>query len=269
MKYAKYHAFRIAKAIKSGEDPNLSNPVLDPEPEDDVIMLDPNDPEVLAIQGGLPDHNASVANLPDGDSYGRSHPAATSASNQFVQSPRDSAVGRPTGTASPSHQAENYYQTSKDVSPIGTPSNNAPPVTGGGYFPQVSEETHAGLDSDSINLPSAPGDLPNSPPNEVPRLPPSVPTFHPNPGQGYPAPSVTQPLPQARSIAPLPQTIPQSYGQPQTYATAPPAVVGDQAIVQAQKHARWAISALNFEDIPTAVSELRGALELLGARGPW
>ena len=36
-------------------------------------------------------------------------------------------------------------------------------------------------------------------------------------------------------------------------------------MVGAQKHAKWAISALNFEDVPTAVRELRKALELLGA----
>lgn len=39
----------------------------------------------------------------------------------------------------------------------------------------------------------------------------------------------------------------------------------DMAMSQAQKHARWAISALNFEDVPTAVRELRRALETLGA----
>jgi vacuolar protein sorting-associated protein VTA1 len=33
-----------------------------------------------------------------------------------------------------------------------------------------------------------------------------------------------------------------------------------------QKHARWAISALNFEDVNTAVKELKFALEALGAR---
>jgi vacuolar protein sorting-associated protein VTA1 len=33
----------------------------------------------------------------------------------------------------------------------------------------------------------------------------------------------------------------------------------------AQKHARWAISALNFEDVNTAVKELRLALQNLGA----
>ncbi|KAL4728984.1 hypothetical protein ACLX1H_003390 [Fusarium chlamydosporum] len=37
-------------------------------------------------------------------------------------------------------------------------------------------------------------------------------------------------------------------------------------INQAQKHAKWAISALNFEDVPTAVKELRNALAMLGAQ---
>lgn len=39
----------------------------------------------------------------------------------------------------------------------------------------------------------------------------------------------------------------------------------EDAILNAQKHAKWAISALNFEDVKTAVKELRNALESLGA----
>lgn len=39
----------------------------------------------------------------------------------------------------------------------------------------------------------------------------------------------------------------------------------DAAMSQAQKHAKWAISALNFEDVPTAIRELRRALDTLGA----
>jgi vacuolar protein sorting-associated protein VTA1 len=42
-------------------------------------------------------------------------------------------------------------------------------------------------------------------------------------------------------------------------------VVDEEAVMKAQKHARWAISALNFEDVPTAIKELRGALASLGA----
>ena len=40
----------------------------------------------------------------------------------------------------------------------------------------------------------------------------------------------------------------------------------DNAIADAQKHAKWAISALNFEDVNTAVKELRLALNTLGAQ---
>ena len=39
----------------------------------------------------------------------------------------------------------------------------------------------------------------------------------------------------------------------------------DEAVMAAQKHAKWAISALNFEDVDTAVKELRIALQSLGA----
>jgi len=38
-----------------------------------------------------------------------------------------------------------------------------------------------------------------------------------------------------------------------------------EIIAKAQKHAKWAISALNYDDVETAVKELRGALKLLGA----
>lgn len=39
----------------------------------------------------------------------------------------------------------------------------------------------------------------------------------------------------------------------------------DNAISNAQKHAKWAVSALNFEDVDTAVKELKIALDALGA----
>jgi len=42
--------------------------------------------------------------------------------------------------------------------------------------------------------------------------------------------------------------------------------VDEEAMMKAQKHARWAISALNFEDVPTAIKEFQLALHMLGAR---
>lgn len=43
------------------------------------------------------------------------------------------------------------------------------------------------------------------------------------------------------------------------------AATSQKDLNEAQKHAKWAISALNFEDVPTAVTELRNALAKLGA----
>jgi vacuolar protein sorting-associated protein VTA1 len=39
----------------------------------------------------------------------------------------------------------------------------------------------------------------------------------------------------------------------------------EKSIAEAMKHAKWAISALNFDDAATAVKELRIALRALGA----
>jgi vacuolar protein sorting-associated protein VTA1 len=44
-----------------------------------------------------------------------------------------------------------------------------------------------------------------------------------------------------------------------------PLKTDEDSIIEAQKHAKWAISALNFEDVNTAVKELRTALHALGA----
>lgn len=77
----------------------------------------------------------------------------------------------------------------------------------------------------------------------------------------HPSPSPTPP--KANFQPPIssghPTNPPQSY--PQTAYLS-----DDEAIMKAQKHARWAISALNFEDVNTAVKELKIALDSLGAR---
>jgi vacuolar protein sorting-associated protein VTA1 len=53
---------------------------------------------------------------------------------------------------------------------------------------------------------------------------------------------------------------------PQQPQPQPQVMVDDEAIAKAQKHAKWAISALNYEDIDTAVKELKNALNTLGVR---
>jgi vacuolar protein sorting-associated protein VTA1 len=53
---------------------------------------------------------------------------------------------------------------------------------------------------------------------------------------------------------------------PQSSSYQGPFNTDEDSILEAQKHAKWAISALNFEDVNTAVKELRTALQSLGAR---
>lgn len=113
------------------------------------------------------------------------------------------------------------------------------------------------------------------------------------PPQASPLNSYASPpqQPQQHFPAPSPQPPQQPYHMPQTtapsqqYSSAPrqnpyaspaappppaassqgPFKDDEESIRQAQKHAKWAISALNFDDAATAVKELRIALQALGA----
>lgn len=312
IKYAKYHALRIAKALKAGEDPNLSNPVPEPEPP----ALDPNDPDVQMLNGdGDTAHNSnarrqpSVLEIPDEHDLLQGHLAQQSTHDESLHPSRAPSVPpQPRQETPPQQPEEDYYHTSAqpDVSPLDPSANDRDQSERGGYFPRVPE-------NDS-NLPDVPGEDPGSPPvvglpgvSSLPRpssLPPPSNSLH-----SFPPPSmdergisppptalgptfqsaVTPTVASAHRNQPLPTTTrvaPQTPIQPQlptpnapirhaapSRPAAPPAVdsqtsyvADEEAILKAQKHARWAISALNFEDVNTAVKELRGALATLGAR---
>ncbi|KAL8803916.1 MAG: hypothetical protein Q9182_002883 [Xanthomendoza sp. 2 TL-2023] len=319
-KYAKYHALRIAKAIKAGEDPNLSNPRPEPIPSQEPNP-DPRDPDVqMPDESPRPPaaYQPTVEEVPDEHDRLERHLAQRSSVDQSLHPSRAPSVPRPPEAlpreSTPTNQpVENYYQDSSipDVSPLQSPDRGRNGSVGGGYFPQAPAAGDASTpfpvtndQADGLSYPSAPeipgtSSLPSlapyatsAPPNSsleksAPSLRPSsfdhrdmsVPSapiapFSPQP-HGVPspqAPRYTQPSapsimphatpPPLRQTAPPP---PPSSFSPQT-ANAPPVVVDEEALSKAQKHARWAISALNFEDVPTAVKELRGALESLGAR---
>jgi vacuolar protein sorting-associated protein VTA1 len=103
------------------------------------------------------------------------------------------------------------------------------------------------------------GPLPPPPQQHVPPpiagpppFAPASPPIFPNPTQ-HAAPAAQPYIPPA---AAPPAAEPPAWN--------PPPNVDEEAMLSAQKHCRWAISALNFEDVPTAVKELRGALRDLG-----
>lgn len=98
-------------------------------------------------------------------------------------------------------------------------------------------------------------------PQVSPQFTPSAPTPVGAPGPSAPPAWSTPSIPHPAMSNP-PPAIPQAPAY-----SAPTGFKPDQkAINQAQKHAKWAISALNFEDVPTAVKELRNALAQLGAQ---
>ncbi|KAG1234079.1 hypothetical protein G6F68_002826 [Rhizopus microsporus] len=99
-------------------------------------------------------------------------------------------------------------------------------------------------------LPSA-----NNQPPDVPAAPaaPAAPVV----------PTVTAPPP-VPAAAPAPAPIPSSLPVQPPVSTMTVAEVSSQDIAHAQKFAKWAISALNFEDITTARQMLLKALDAIG-----
>ena len=323
IKFAKYHALRIAKAIKANEDPNLSNPTLEPE----QLPLDPNDPDVQMINGlGDPSQHQevfrqpSVMEVPDEHDRQQGHMAGRATYDETIHPPRAPSIPlKPDESYQPPPQqpVEDYYHSAAppEVSPLDS-STVDQTTSDNGYFPRVPDDDGRAA---RPNLPDASPADPSSPPVVLPdssSLPPPTfsaagfpPSQPPNSLHSFPPPQVDEPNispPYSTSVPSYPPAAPFSFSsyphqvsrhEPQTpnqpplsmpeapvrqaappRKTAPPpiapsAVVSqtsyltdEEAILKAQKHARWAISALNFEDANTAVKELRGALEALGAR---
>lgn len=268
-KFAKYHALRIAKAIKAGEDPNATNPVIEqtPEPPREDLSLEE---ELKNMENDAGMYKPpTVENVPD-----RGYPSRSPSALQM-----DSLAPPPLPTRT-ANDISRIHATEHDVSPI-EPTEDVAGRTGsigGGYFPSVPDapnnvDTVAAVDQPpSVSSPLPPPSAPN--PAEfynIPQPPESPATPHdmgilpqhrpdpPTPHQQMPSPAPVAPA-QPPARAPIVQS---------TNFNAPPPAGGykddDESIMAAQKHAKWAISALNFEDVQTAVKELRIALQSLGA----
>jgi vacuolar protein sorting-associated protein VTA1 len=154
---------------------------------------------------------------------------------------------------------------------------------GGGYFPEVPTFTSDAQPPTlgTAPVPHIPGDV--SPPDllDLPQQPgPSAPgqfdSFIPpkfddetsRKLQSFyrpPPPPQQQPIARQAPVsfyAPPPTAMP---APTQSFKKQSGFVADDVAMAKAQKHARFAISALTFDDPDTAVKELRAALQTLGA----
>lgn len=243
-KFAKFHALRIARAFKAGEDPNTTNPVIEQPPESDVPVTDEIEAELRNLENDAGVYKApTVETVPDDGQPPEPNPA-----------PQEDNMAPP-----PLPTASSNPQTS-DVSPIEpavTSNSSRAPSIGGGYFPEVPDAPSNGATAPT--LPSSPaGFYSNMQPPPV--VPPSQ-ELGTRPDERPSAPTPHQMAAPAAAPALQSPFVPAGNSGPPAggYAT------DDDAIMAAQKHAKWAISALNFEDVETAVKELRIALRSLGA----
>ncbi|KAK2025360.1 DUF605-domain-containing protein [Colletotrichum zoysiae] len=257
VKYAKWNAARILKAIKEGKDPNESNPKQE-EPKEVLPALDPNDPDVRGLTSPPP-KPASVEDDPETEFYKK-----PSAPAEIVP---PTAPSEPVPTQSSVLDLPSV-PTSNDLNP--------PPDHNQGYFDPPEEFPPSPLSQKDTNEVAASATAPSAPspyaassagpnlspenaasPWQPPKIPPPpVAKSTPPPASKHSKP----PLPTAQQPkAPVVNVSNNSW--------APSSAPSDEMdLPKAQKHAKWAISALNFEDVPTAVKELRNALAALGAQ---
>ena len=291
-KYAKYHALRIAKALKAGEDPNLSNPVAELPSQSVPSATCPMEVDRDRTNGGVASrpspYRPHVEEIRD--EAADPSPTGLSPSSALPTTPSEyppEVTGQPSFAApqdiSPVSLSAAESRKGSMESAMASSSPRAayvPTFTGGSAAPRLST---APLDSEQ----AAQTFHASPPPAPAVQDPSSFyATEAPQPAQQYPQPV---PLVWPQQAAPVPQRrIPPSQIQSQSkpnfspaqpclpsQVPPPPPLVpslghapfraDDDSIMAAQKHAKWAISALNFEDVDTAVKELRIALEALGA----
>ncbi|KAK0391784.1 hypothetical protein NLU13_1283 [Sarocladium strictum] len=268
IKFAKWNAARILKAIKEGKDPNESNPkIAEAEQDTDQTVsresgaLDPNDPEVKELEA-LAARAATVEDIPDaGEQRGDNAPLQ----EQFQPSPQAPAENDYFPPA-PSNVPETFAPSPLSQSPTQPVSGMPPPPDPISSIsttaPHVPAQPSPQIPARSIQTHTPQVSSPNTDPSAPPSwtTTPKIPTHH----QVQQPPYVPQPSAPAWS-APVVQPAP-----PPVQQQPPPAisysVSSHKDLDKAQKHAKWAISALNFDDIPTAVQELRNALACLGAQ---
>ena len=311
---------RIAKALKAGEDPNLSNPTPEPSSTQELPPLDPNDPDVQALSGGPnPSHQSthtfrqpSVEDVPDEQDQLEHQTVRNSASGQSSHLPETPSIPHTskhdyTSTRAapppPVIPVDDYYQgaANGEVSPLGPLGADRTASAGGGYFPNVPDGYS---DEKPLVLPEAPPIDPGSSPavdimnsSSPPHLSvfdhsasdlPHDPLETPNQSIYEGSTTTSQyPLSPRQPLYPIqPPGAPNSTSAPvhqqpthpmitpqhhtQVQPNKPQPVVekyneDDDSRSEALKVIKAARSALDFEDVPTAVRLLRDALKTLGA----
>ncbi|KAI8064169.1 Vta1 like-domain-containing protein [Gongronella butleri] len=237
IKYAKWKAADIMKALREGRTPVPGPPGGIDAAEEDVAMGEPGVGRAQEEAQGPPGGGQDDAS--------------------FLQPP--ASVSPP---SFPAPQSISDFPS--------PPSNFTAPISPND--PSQIFDNPASADDSAPHPPAAPTTTTTTtttPPSTITTPPPPMPATAPVPPPApAPAPAAT-PSPShsfgipSSAAAPAPAP-----AQPQTHvptpALPPVASVGPMEIAAAQKNAKWAISALNYDDIATARTQLITALNQLG-----
>lgn len=198
--------------------------------------------------------------------------------------PGVASPGAGIGGISPPHSASSVDTTSSDTRRV----RFSPTATGGSTVTTPSVATQ-GTEDDPFNVQV----IINPPDASVPTTPPVAAHFPPGFAPNFAHPEPSHPPPPAASHTPAPYTSQPYVPPPPTVPTAIPSAPSPQhyvptrvpddpregqrstvtsapveltplVVARTQKHCRFAISALDYEDAETARKELRAALALLG-----
>ncbi|KAF9151674.1 hypothetical protein BG015_006377 [Linnemannia schmuckeri] len=281
IKYAKWRAADIVKAIRDGRQPapppgansNNIKPNQDFIDTSSLAGLDtsatpaptnafsppsvaatfssPVQPPQQPAQGGTPAF-PTISNFPS--------PPLGHSANTFNNNNNTGFNGSIGGGGINNNNNNNWNQS--DVNPnlnqAQIPYNNnpagAPPVhQQPQQQPQFPPSNYNNIQPTLPVSPTPPASQysPYQPPAPAPALAPVANPYTPQPQQpmgGYNSPSAPYQQPTAHS----------------PYVPATPAMVLDPAVsTQIQKHCKWTVSALTYDDIPTAIDNLEKALALL------
>jgi len=178
--------------------------------EEEAPPLDPNDPEVQALNGTLKDRQPSVVDAPDEADRQQAGLAPQSSLNESIHPSRAPSPPLQTKASSeaategvsplPKDTASFYTNNQNQISPISPDRKSS---VGGNYFPQMPSPTSAQTQPNVPPiLPSAPSDLVDSGPAlELPSAPPddagvmSLPTASPETGLPSAPTTFAQPQP--------------------------------------------------------------------------
>lgn len=292
IKYAKWKASDIAKAFREGRTPT-PGPVggLQEGDEDAVETSRVTDAEAKELsqelaalgtgdeqrsrpplEGATPAESSTSATAAAGSAPHTAESVADDepASYPFPQQPTTLPSAPRTTSDDDEADAPDFVDErspSRATTPpmptfLDTPAGSATaPATPGGPVTPVPE-THqtSDLPVPQAHVPFDPPAFPSAVFPSAPALPPQQPHApHPPPHPHPHAPSA--PAASAHAPPPPPPALPPAAHAP---AARPRDESDPMTVAQVQKHCRWAVSALNYDDFETARKELRLALAMLG-----